>query len=294
MQTRRAQVMEAFDRKGGWSTILFSAVLFGHPADPARSHGYMVKALQNLEIIHARCPGARTVLYYDGTVSGDLLAQIRALELSVTLVWVEHRVGRGIMLARLLELTARRPGVRWVALLDIHDEFDTQHSYLRGLDEAIRRVVVPDEREYDLQVMIFAPHGRCREFVGRTPHRHADCGGVAASPQAGMPPMAGFIAEFFAAYDYAYGDDEHVLDRWLSTRAPRWYELRSPGILYLPGDEERDMDLSGARVLGVGAGADRAAADEVLDWTAFCTVGRTRRHCGHGMHDPQNFLAALA
>ena len=110
--------MAEFDRKGGWSTILFSAVLFGHPAEPARSHGYMVKALQNLEIIHARCPGARTVLYYDGTVSDDLLAQIRVLGLAVTLVWVEHLVGRGIMLARMLELTARRPGVRWVVMLD--------------------------------------------------------------------------------------------------------------------------------------------------------------------------------
>jgi hypothetical protein len=269
MRTRRSDLMAAFALRGGWSTVVFSAALYGVGA---ASHGYMVKALQNLELIAELYPGARVVLYYDATVAAALVATIRELRLAVVLVWVEHRTGSGIMLARLLELSAKRAGVRWVALLDIHDELHEQRAFRLGVDEAVRRCIVPTDPQHELQVMHFAPSRVCRSSRAcRTPHRHVDAAGVGVSTGAAMPPIAPLVEAFLSRHEYRYGDDERVLDEWISSVVPRWHELAAPGVLFLSRDEERDMNLSGARRLAPDAiGPDgRFAAHEVLDWTRF-------------------------
>jgi hypothetical protein len=291
-QTRHQAHMKKFFEQGGWSNLLFSAVLFGNRQDPKKSEQYMSKSLQNLEILNKRYPGSQVVLYYDETISEDLIKNIKRLTLPVILIFVRHSIGRGIMLTRLLELSKQRPGVKWVVIIDIHDELHKMESFLLGIEKAVINVMIPTVPIYTLQITWWSPQkkAKCVEFKGRFPHLHIDAGGVAASPFAEMEPIETFIDQFLHKYQYVYGDDEFVLDNWVQARVPKWFFLpRNQEIFFLEMDGESIMDLSGARIIDpqpIGVIQGLEDANEVLDWTKYHLEGLDLHvHCCVPCHE---------
>ena len=98
-----------------------------------------------------------------------------------------------------------------------------------------------------------------------------------------MQPIDKYIDRFLREFKYIYGDDEYVLDNWVSQQYPGWYELRSGGVLYLPTDGERDARLGGAYAIDlthVGKEEGEKLANEVLDWSMYTDTGLPiREHC---------------
>jgi hypothetical protein len=209
------------------------------------------------------------------------------------------------MLARLLELSQQRQGIKWVVLLDIHDEFHLQIQYKRGLELAFQHVLIQPEgaATLDLQLMLWPLKGKvCIEFGKKNfPHYHLDAAGVGCCPQTfATTTMPALIDSFFQHYTYTYGDDEYVLAAWLADTHPHWptYTQTPPhGVLMLELDEEHNMDLSNCIRLDPTAVADQAInfADEILDWQRHTPLQTLplRSHCTYTQTKGPKDLTAM-
>jgi hypothetical protein len=259
MRTRRRAKIEA----GLYTKLTVVGVLYGDVI-------YAVKALDNIKILKQMFVGLNIVLYYDHTVSEDFLRHAKAVG-GVRLIFVRHAIGKGIMLSRLVHLDVRP--TEYTVMIDIHNELPQQRCFNVAVESSLKRT----ENGEDFLQLMCAPYAAhlAKAVYGpdRFPPLVIDAGGVGISQNARMKStVEDEISTFLNEYTYTYGDDEWVLDKWVSHTYPGWFKGGHTEVQLVPSDGENDMDLGGLIVLDprpVGIHRGEGFSDEVLDWTRF-------------------------
>lgn len=230
------------------------------------SNFYASKFLHNIIKLKRKYKMCVIVVYYDHTVSKKFVR--RAKEEGAILKFVRHDgIKGGMLLTRFLEFD--NPKNEWTFTIDLHEEQPMpQHSTL------IQKCL--SNPRLNIGILwwdtVYSNYKSKCMFSDRNPCITIDGGGIGIRKDVDLPPITPHIKDFLRRYEFSYGDDEFVLDKWLVSKYPYyWHPNKSyPGMMKAIGDTEENMILGGLEIMdGEPNKNNTKYADAVIDMTGL-------------------------